>query len=100
MNLYTTMKNGMTMDLDQKLEEIRQDLIWENADELSNRREFYTRKYRGNRLNDVNVGIWENIDKSISVQIFLRNKEGFRKEIYKIRRLPGGFTEVNLGQNG
>ncbi len=100
MSLYTIMKNGMTMDLDQKLKEIRQDLIWENANELSNRREFFTRKYRGNRLNDINIGIWDNLDKSITVQIFLRNKEGYRKEMYKVSRLPGGFTEVDLGYKG
>lgn len=98
MNLYTTMKNGATMDLDQKLTEIRKDLIYENGEDLSNRREFFTRKYRGNRLNDINVGIWDNIDKTITVQIFLRNKNGFRKEKYIVKRIAGNRTTINLDQ--
>jgi hypothetical protein len=94
MSIYIGMKNGMTMDLDQKLNEIRQDLIYKNGADLSNRREFFTRKYRGNRLNDVNVGIWDNVDKSVTVQIFLRNKEGMRREQWQVKYVGAGVTSV------
>lgn len=96
MSLYISMKNGTQMDLEQKLKEIRQDLIYNNAQDLSNRREWFTRKYRGNRLNDVNVGIWDNIDKSITVQLFLRNTQGWKKELYRIKKVEGGFTIVEF----
>lgn len=96
MSIYITMKNGIVMDLEQKMAELREDLIMTNAHDLSNRREYFTKKYRGNRLNDINVGIWDNIDKSITVQLFVRNKEGFKKESYKIKNIGGGFTGVEF----
>lgn len=94
MGLYITMKSGATMDLRQKADQIRKDLIEANADDLSNRREWFTKKYRGNRLNDVNVGIWDNLDKSVTVQIFVQNKNGYIKEQYKVTKLNGSSTKV------
>ena len=38
---------------------------------------YYTKKWRGNRLNDVNVGLFLGDGNIPTVQIFVRNKNGY-----------------------
>lgn len=97
MTTHIGTKNGTKEALEEKLNEIREDLIFTNAKDLLNRREHFTRKYRGNRLSDVNVGIWEEPSNYYIVQIFVRNKAGYKREQYKLRNIAGGITEVDLG---
>lgn len=56
-------------------EVIYQDLK-KNEDQLANRSITYSKKYRGDLLNDVSVIILEN-DKDVMVRIFLKNKSGY-----------------------
>lgn len=51
---------------------IEQDLV-SNASEVINRYDYYTHKYRGDRLNDVNVGIFIDDRMKIVVQIYVTN---------------------------
>lgn len=89
---------GMTNGIEQKYQEIYQDLLVENVADLVNRQEYYTRKYRGNRMNDVNVGIWTLPHDSFIVQIFLRNKTGYKREQFKVVRLGANkFNIISLG---
>lgn len=44
-----------------------------NQEELVNRKEYYTTKYRGDNLNDVNVGIFLNDDLETVVQVYVSN---------------------------
>lgn len=67
------------IDLAAKHKEIVDDIL-NNAEEIRYRTEYYTRKYRGNRLNDINVGIYSNGGHQYVVQVFLRNKQGWVKD--------------------
>lgn len=90
MNTYIGMKNG----IEQKFQEIYQDLLVNNVNDIANRQEYFTRKYRGNRLNDVNVGIWSVPHNAHIVQIFLRNKEGYRREQFKVVKINSKESKV------
>jgi hypothetical protein len=90
MNTYIGMKSG----IQEKFQEIYQDLLIDNVNDLSNRQEYFTRKYRGNRLNDVNVGIWSIPHSAHIVQIFVRNKDGYKREQFKVVKLSSNETKV------
>lgn len=51
---------------------IEQDLV-SNSNEVIHRFDYYTKKYRGDRLNDVNVGIFINDKRQIVTQIYVNN---------------------------
>lgn len=51
---------------------IEQDLV-SNSNEVIHRYDYYTHKYRGDLLNDVNVGIFINDNLKIVVQIYITN---------------------------
>lgn len=51
---------------------IEQDLV-SNSNEVIHRFDYYTHKYRGDLLNDVNVGIFINDNLKIVVQIYVTN---------------------------
>lgn len=97
MTTFIGTKNGTKEALEQKINEIREDLLFNNPQDILNRQEYYTKKYRGNRLSDVNVGIWEEPGNSCVVQIFVRNKAGFKREQYKVRYLAKGMVDIDLG---
>jgi len=61
--------------------EIKKDLMT-NLDEVFNRQLYYTRKYRGNVLLDVHVGIGVNEDdtKKKEIQIFVRFKDYYIRD--------------------
>lgn len=72
-NLYTGMKNGTKKDLLNKYQEILKD-VKDNAKELMLRYEHFTHKYRGTRLDDVNLGVWYEPGYNYTAQIFLRTR--------------------------
>lgn len=55
---------------------IEKDIV-ENQKEIFNLYNYYTKKYRGSRLLDVNVGLFLNDSNQPTVQIFVRNKTGY-----------------------
>lgn len=73
-NLYTGMKNGTKKELLIKYQQILND-VKENAKDLMLRYEYFTHKYRGTRLEDVNLGVWQEPGYDHTAQIFLRTRE-------------------------
>lgn len=74
--------SGMTnlwLDLIEEYSKIEKDII-ENKKEIFLRYNYYTRKYRGDLLNDVNVGLIADEYYRPVVQVFLRNKTGYIKK--------------------
>lgn len=69
----------MFIDIQKTYNKIENDLL-ANTDELFNRYDYYTHKYRGNRLNDINVGLFLNDNQQPTAQIFIRNKNGYIKK--------------------
>lgn len=67
-------------------EMIEKDIV-ENASEIYGRQEYYTHKYRGDLINDVNVGVYIDDDLRVAVQIYVSNGQS------KLR------TKLKLSQN-
>ena len=63
----------MVADIKNKYNEIEQDLI-NNQQDVFLRYNYYTKKYKGNRLNDFNVGLFLNDNLQPVAQIFVRYK--------------------------
>lgn len=76
MSIFVPMKNGVSFDLLEKFLEVKEDIM-NNRSELVNRYEFFTKKYRGNRLHDLNVGVYTEVGHGFTAQIFVRTKEGY-----------------------
>jgi DNA modification methylase len=76
MSIFIPMKNGISFDLLEKFLEVKEDIMNNSAD-LRNRYEYFTKKYRGNRLNDINVGIFDEGSHNFTAQIFIRTKDGY-----------------------
>lgn len=66
----------MILNVQSKYNEIEQDIVT-NQSEVFLRYDYFTHKYRGNRLNDVNVGLFLNDRQQPTAQIFVRNKTGY-----------------------
>lgn len=66
----------MILDIQYKHNEIQQDII-DNQKEIFNLYNYYTHKYRGDLLNDVNLGLFLNEHFEPVAQIFVRNKTGY-----------------------
>ena len=69
----------MFINIQNKVAEIEQHII-ANQKDIFNMYNHYTKKWRGNRLNDVNVGIFLGDGNIPTVQIFARNKTGYLKK--------------------
>jgi hypothetical protein len=68
----------MFIDIQKTYNKIEKDIIT-NQTEIFYRYNYYTHKYRGDRLNDINVGLFLNDNLQPVVQIFVRNKTGYIK---------------------
>lgn len=68
----------MFIDIKETYEAIKQDLI-DNEKDIFLRYNYFTHKYKGDRLNDVNLGLFLNDDLQPVAQIFVRNKTGHIK---------------------
>lgn len=87
------------MNIKDKYKEIKND-ITNNIDEVFDRAIYYCHKYRGDLNNDINVGFIDEGDNNTTVQIFLRNNEGYIKELIRVK--DGKYTseiETNLKIN-
>jgi hypothetical protein len=65
----------MFLDIEKKYKEIEQDII-DNQKDIFLRYNYFSKKYMGDRLNDVNVGLFLNDNLQPVAQIFVRNKTG------------------------
>ena len=66
----------MVVDIKNKIEEIENHIV-NNQKDIFNLYNYYTHKWRGNRLNDINCGLFLNDLNQPTVQIFVRNKTGY-----------------------
>lgn len=64
---------------------VEKDII-ENQTQIFNMYNYYTKKYRGSRLTDTNVGLFLSVDNTPTVQIFIRNKTGYIKSHIRFNR--------------
>ena len=68
----------MFIEIQSKYEEIY-DSIVKNQKDIFNMYNYYTKKWRGSRLNDVNVGLFLGDGNIPTVQVLVRNKTGYIK---------------------
>lgn len=66
----------MVVDIKNKYNEIEKDLEVNQADVFL-RYNYFTKKYKGDRFNDINVGLFLNDRYQPVAQIFVRNKKGY-----------------------
>ena len=69
----------MILNIQNKVAEIENHIV-ENQKDIFNLYNYYTHKWRGNRLNDLNVGVFIGDGNIPTVQIFARNKTGYLKK--------------------
>ena len=68
----------MLINIQNKYNEIIQDFTT-NQKDIFNLYNYYTKKYKGDRLNDVNCGLFLGDGNIPTVQVFVRNKTGYIK---------------------
>ncbi len=68
----------MIINIINKHQEITEHIV-SHQEDIFNLYNYYTHKWRGNRLNDINVGLFLNDNNKPTVQIFVRNKTGYIK---------------------
>lgn len=68
----------MVVDIKSKYQEIKED-IFLNQKEIFLRYNYYSHKWRGDRINDINVGLFLDDNQRPVAQVFLRNKTGYIK---------------------
>lgn len=83
----------MIKDIQKTYDTIHNDLVDNKAD-LFFMYNYYTKKYRGDRLNDINVGLFLNDKQMPTVQIFVRNKTGYIKTQLIFNRAGTEIREV------
>ena len=68
----------MLINIQDKYDEIEQNII-ANQKDIFNMYNYYTKKWRGNRLSDINVGLFLGDGNIPTVQIFVRQKNEYIK---------------------
>ena len=68
----------MLINIQDKYKEIEQNII-ANQKDIFNMYNYYTKKWRGNRLSDINVGLFLGDGNVPTVQIFVRQKNEYIK---------------------
>lgn len=68
------------LDIFNKYLEIKQDLV-NNFNDVFNRYNYYTKKYRGNVVTDINVGLIEEGNGVKTIQIYIKNRGRYIKDI-------------------
>ncbi len=76
--------------------EIKQDLV-SNLRDVILRQNHYTRKYRGNRVTDINVAIDITPEGNNLLQIFVRHKDKWIKDVLIFNRY--GIVESRITNN-
>ena len=83
----------MVVDIKNKVEEIENHII-NNQKDIFNMYNHYTKKWRGNRLNDINVGLFLNDSNQPTVQIFVRNSTGYIRKHLIFNRKGNNIIET------
>lgn len=83
----------MILNIQNKFAEIENHII-DNQKDIFNLYNYYTRKWKGDRLNDVNVGVFLGDGNIPTVQIFARNKTGYIKKHLLFNR--AGDTIIDI----
>ena len=76
--------------------EIKQDIV-NNLQDVFMRSHYWTHKYVGNRLTDLNVALGESGDGTRSVQIFIRYDGKWIRDVLKYN--SGGVISDNITSN-
>jgi hypothetical protein len=83
----------MFINIQEKYNEIQQHII-SNQKDIFNLYNYYTKLWKGDRLNDVNVGLFLGDGNIPTAQIFVRNKTGYIKSHIQFNR--SGDTIINI----
>lgn len=83
----------MIKDIQKTYDLIHNDLVTHKED-LFFMYNYYTKKYKGDRLNDINVGLFLNDKQMPTAQIFVRNKTGYIKTHLVFNRAGTQIKEV------
>lgn len=83
----------MILDIQNKYNEIEQHII-ANQKDIFNMYNYYTKKWRGDILNDVNCGLFLGDGNIPTIQIFVRNKTGYLKKHILFNR--AGDTIIDI----
>lgn len=78
--------------------EIKQDLVY-NIREVWNRKNYYTRKYKGNEITNINVAIEYTTEGNKKLQIFVEHKKKWIKDvlIFNSKGIVSSNVKMNLG---
>ena len=85
----------MLINIQNKYNEIEQHII-DNQKDIFNMYNHYTKKWRGNRLNDVNVGLFAGDGNVPTVQIFVRNKTGYIRTRMRFNKAGDTILDTNI----
>ena len=83
----------MLINIQNKYNEIERHII-DNQKDIFNMYNYYTKKWRGNRLNDTNVGMFIGDGNIPTVQIFVRNATGYIRSHVLFNKT--GDTVINI----
>ena len=84
-NVLPTTTEEIDLSVFQKYLEIKQDLV-QNIKEIFLRRNYYTKKYRGNILTDIFVGLDVDEHKRNRITIFVRHKDRYIKDVLLLHK--------------
>jgi len=89
--------NKLENDVFNRYLEIKQDLV-NNLGEVFNRSHYYTHKYRGNLVTDINVALDEGPNNERIIQIFVRSEGKWIKDVLSLYggRLFNSRITMNL----
>jgi len=90
-------RERVSIDVFNKYLEIKQDIM-SDLKQVFLRPNYYTKKYRGNLITDINVGISENDFNEHRVQIFVRHDNVWIRDvmIYNSKGLKKSYIKTNL----
>jgi hypothetical protein len=83
----------MLINIQNKYNEIEQHVI-ANQKDIFNMYNYYTKKWRGSRLNDVNVSLFLGDGNIPTVQIFIRNKTGYIKKHILFNKVGDKINDI------
>lgn len=94
------MKSGIEIQIFNKYLQIKQDLI-NNLKDVWNRRNYYSKKYRGNEKTNINVAITDTEEGNKLLQIFIGHGKLWIKDvlIFNSKGLVSSKITTNLGDN-
>lgn len=86
----------MILNINKVYNKIEQDII-DNQKDVFNLYNYYVSKYSylSDRINDVNVGLFLDDNQKPTVQIFIRNKTGYRKSLISFNKEGNKIININ-----